>query len=288
MADQGEFDPKYLIRNSHAGTGGLPDELFDGFTLLNLDGIADVLTCTGLHPLVAVWGGDGTSRSVAKVAVNSDVVMLPCPGGTHNHYAKAAGFPSPDEVANALERPIPTRVDVGFVNNELFLNNLSIGWYADLVARRERYEKQMPRRLAKILSVIMHLGTIRPLHVTVDGTPERVWMFWVGNGKFSGEPGKLLQRHSLTDGVLDVRLLRVGTGSFPKFRALCAVLGRRVESSKLIQQRIATACTVEFRNAAVDVALDGELLNLKTPLHVRSNSQSLTILSSLGADADNG
>jgi diacylglycerol kinase family enzyme len=276
------LEPKYLIRNSHAGKGGLPDELFDGFTLLNLDGLEGSIGAAGTHPLVVVWGGDGTARSVAKVAVNSDVVMLPCPGGTHNHYAKAAGFATTDDVSEALKNPASRLVDVGFVNGEVFLNNLSVGWYVDLVARRERYQKRMSRRLAKILSVVMHMGSIRPLHVIIDGSPERVWMLWIGNGTFSGEPGKMLQRHSLIDGVLDIRLLRVGTGSFPKFRALFAVLGRRVESSKLIERRIATTSTVELRCPNTDVALDGELLNLKTPLVVRSSPQSLGILSGSG------
>jgi diacylglycerol kinase family enzyme len=267
---------RFVVHNSHAGTGELPDGLFDAFTTITVDDLANVLKTSPPASLVAVWGGDGTSRSVAAIAVDSNVVVLPCPGGTHNHFAKAAGFATTSDVQDALRQPEAGLVDVGTVNDEVFLNNLSIGWYADLVARRERLEKRMPRRLAKIVSVIAHLGAIRRLSVRIDGIPERVWMIWIGNGRYPTEVGRVPQRANMTDGLIDIRFLRAGT-SFPKLKALAAITRGKAEASSHIEQRLATRCALEFRTDTIEVALDGEHLSLTNPLLV-STRQSLRLL----------
>jgi diacylglycerol kinase family enzyme len=284
-----DWQHRYVVRNEHAGSGKYPAELFEGFTPISLETLGKTLTEDDHPPpghgrphhhhggtLVAAWGGDGTNRSVACLTAETDVWMLPCPGGTHNHFAKAVGLATVDDVAKALPQPASQLINVGMVNDELFLNNLSIGWYVGLVARRERYEQRMPRRLAKICSFVMQLGTIRRLRVTIDGQDERVWMVWVGNGRFVGEPGEIPHRTRLDEEVLDVRILRAGT-TFPKMKALLAILSRRVESSTLIDQRSVATCTIEFRTPTIAVALDGEVLRLSAPLNVRSN-QSLRVM----------
>jgi hypothetical protein len=202
-------DPtKILVHDERAGSGEVPMELFTGFQEVELRELEGFIAQTPGEILVAVWGGDGTCRSVASLAVDQSVTVLPCPGGTHNHFAKAAGFTSLETVARSLLHPTSKLVDVGLVNDEVFLNNLSIGWYVDLVTRRERYEKRMHRRLAKITSVLAQLFFMRRLRITVDGERERVWLVWVGNGAFSTTPLALPERESLETKALDIRLLR--------------------------------------------------------------------------------
>jgi diacylglycerol kinase family enzyme len=266
-----------LVRNKHAGSGDFPEAIFAGFETVELAGLAERLEHAPDGTVVAVWGGDGTVRSVAALAADTQMVVLPCPGGTHNHFSKAAGFETAYDVVDALEQARTTLVDVGIIQSEVFLNNMNIGWYVDLVARRERYQKVMPRRFAKVLSVAAHMGSIRRLRVTIDGRSERVWMIWIGNGRFAQEPGQPQKRESLTDGVLDIRILRAGA-KFPKLKALKAILGRQAEDSNLIDQRFATTCTIDFRTARVDVALDGELFHLPTPLHVRTAPKALRVM----------
>ncbi len=269
-----------MVHNDHAGSGELPSGLFHDFVLVSLATadytLKEAIAKSHDNVLIAVWGGDGTSRSIACLTADTDATFLPCPGGTHNHFAKAAGFSNVDDVGQALAHTASHLVDVGKVDDEVFLNNLSIGWYVDLVARRERYQKHMPRQLAKIVSVFVHMFYIRRLRVTIDEQPERVWMVWIGNGIFAGEPGEVPQRESLTSGMLDIRILRAGT-RFPKFKALIAILGRRVETSPLIDQRTANSCMVTFRSPSIDVALDGERVRLSKPLHVFS-TQSLRLM----------
>jgi diacylglycerol kinase family enzyme len=113
-------DPtKVLVHNEQAGSGGIPTELFHEFTEVELDELEGFLGRAKGEILVAVWGGDGTCRSVACLAVNQLISVLPCPGGTHNHFAKAAGFASCDDVARSLFDPSSRLVNVGTINDDL-------------------------------------------------------------------------------------------------------------------------------------------------------------------------
>jgi diacylglycerol kinase family enzyme len=160
----------------------------------------------------------------------------------------------------------------------IFLNNLSVGCYVDLVTRRERYEKLMNRRLAKITSVIAQLFFTRRLRITLDGKHERVCLVWVGNGAFSGAPHELPERESLESGFIDVRILRAGS-RFPKLKALVAVLSGKAEESPAVDRWLATSCVIEFATANVHATLDGELVQLPSLLRI-GTAQSLRVVNS--------
>ena len=63
--------------------------------------------------------------------------MLPCPGGTFNHFANAANLHDVDDVRRALADGEVREVDVGFARRKVFLNNANLGWYVDLLDRRQ-------------------------------------------------------------------------------------------------------------------------------------------------------
>src|SRR5215211_833899 len=84
---------------------------------------------------VGVAGGDGSLGVVAAVAVEADVPFVCVPSGTRNHFAGDLGLDRSDPVAalDAFAGP-ERRVDVGMVGDRVFMNNVSLGAYADLVA----------------------------------------------------------------------------------------------------------------------------------------------------------
>ena len=68
-------------------------------------------------------------------------VQLPfvcVPAGTRNHFARDLGLDPADPTAgfDALSDGIEGRIDVGEVSGHLFLNNVSLGIYAEAVPRR--------------------------------------------------------------------------------------------------------------------------------------------------------
>lgn len=251
---------------------------FERFDLQNaLRILPDLVNQTGADDLlVAVWGGDGSIRSVAAVLAGSPATLLACPGGTHNHFCRTVGVNDASAVAAALATGKVHKVDVGAAGQEIFLNNLSIGWYTDLVSRRERYQQHMPRRLAKIFSLAVQLLRTRRLRLVIDGRPERVWLAWAGNGEYSVGPVNMTERAEV-GGVLDVRLLRAG-GRCPKLRAILDVIKGDEEYSPRIFRNLTTSTTIMAKRSTIRAALDGELMLLRTPVEVSLKPKSLRVL----------
>lgn len=267
-----------VVFNGSAGAGVLPENVFDAFEEVSVQDVSrETLRLDDEVPTtIAVWGGDGTCRAVASLIVGTSATLLACPGGTHNHYAKAAGLASVDDVVAAVLSSETQMVSIGMAESEVFLNNASFGWYVDLVIRRERYEEKMPRKLAKFLSVGVQLWRTRRMRVVIDGTEERVWMVWVGNGQYSLEPTALTEREELDEAMLDVRILRAGT-RLPKVGAFLALVGGNAESSRHLDRRLVQTCTLAFRSALVQAALDGELVTLANPVHVQCSQTALRL-----------
>src|SRR5215207_1701290 len=88
--------------------------------------------------IVVAAGGDGTVSGVAAVVAGSDAALGVLPLGTLNHFAKDLGIPLDLAKAAAVvaARHI-RRVDVGRVNDRVFINNASIGVYPGIVEKRE-------------------------------------------------------------------------------------------------------------------------------------------------------
>src|ERR687898_31692 len=85
---------------------------------------------------LAVAGGDGSVAAVAGVAVQRNLPLVVVPMGTLNHFARDLGLD--------VSRPLTAldafasghherRVDVGRVNGRPFINNVSLGVYAEML-----------------------------------------------------------------------------------------------------------------------------------------------------------
>src|SRR5437667_11279034 len=80
---------------------------------------------------LGIAGGDGSLAAVAEVALERDVPFVCVPFGTRNHFARDLGLDRDDPIG-ALDAfdGSGRRIDVGRVNDRLFLNNVSLGLYA--------------------------------------------------------------------------------------------------------------------------------------------------------------
>ena len=88
---------------------------------------------------VAMAGGDGSQAVVAMVAAELDLPYACIPSGTRNHFALDLGVDR-DDVVGALEAFVDggeRRVDLAEVNGRVFVNNVSLGLYAEAVQKEE-------------------------------------------------------------------------------------------------------------------------------------------------------
>jgi diacylglycerol kinase family enzyme len=86
---------------------------------------------------LAMAGGDGSQAVVAAIAAELALPYACVPAGTRNHFALDLGVDR-DDVIGALDAFVDgseRRVDLGEVNGRVFVNNVSLGLYAEAVQR---------------------------------------------------------------------------------------------------------------------------------------------------------
>ena len=110
-----------------------PIELGPGQDLVEL---VEAAVARGADALAAA-GGDGTQALVAEIAAKHDLPFACIPAGTRNHFALDLGVDR-DDVVGALDALVSggeRRVDLAEVNGRTFVNNVSLGLYAQAVQR---------------------------------------------------------------------------------------------------------------------------------------------------------
>jgi diacylglycerol kinase family enzyme len=214
---------------------------------------------------VAAIGGDGTLRTTAEALLGSATALVPVPGGTRNHFATQVGLDSLDRVVEAIRAGVVTKIDVGDMSGNVFLNNVTAGWYPAMVRRRERLQRKLPKRIANLIAIAIELPRRQRLEVTVNGEHITTWMLFVGNGVYGLSLTEIAEREGLREGLLDVRVLRAD-GVLAKLRAALVLLTARVDRSPTLVRLIAPCVSVSTRPRDIDVTLDGELTRVWGPL----------------------
>ena len=106
---------------------------------------------------------------VAAVAATYQLPFVCIPAGTRNHLALDLGIDR-DDPATALDAFGPARgtsIDLGEVKGEVFVNNVSIGLYAQIVAS-EKYREAKRRTVAEMLPDLVGPDAA-PLGLIVEG-----------------------------------------------------------------------------------------------------------------------
>ena len=88
---------------------------------------------------LAMAGGDGSQAIVAAFAADRALPYACIPAGTRNHFALDLGVDR-DDVVGALDAFVDggeRTVDLAEVNGRVFVNNVSLGLYAEAVQRQE-------------------------------------------------------------------------------------------------------------------------------------------------------
>jgi undecaprenyl-diphosphatase len=220
---------------------------------------------------LGVWGGDGTVGAAAAAAVERSIPLLVLPGGTLNHFARDAGTGSLKDALAAASRGEAALADIGLVTAErgltgnpevaelIMLNTSSVGLYPDLVRRREHLQPALGKPLAGVVAMLRTFAAGAPLTLTVDGVPHKVWIAYVGRGRYYPRDHAPLLRPVMDDGLLDVRLFTADE-SFARLRMLWSVLTGTVATSRITHLREATKVRIDAGGSPMALAVDGEAI----------------------------
>jgi hypothetical protein len=219
---------------------------------------------------LAVAGGDGTQAVVAAIAADLDLPYACVPAGTRNHFALDLGVDR-DDVVGALDAFIDGgehRVDLAEVNGRVFVNNVSLGLYADAVQHSGYRDAKLRTLLDTVPEVLGPEGQGLDLQ-------------WAGPGGEEGEGGAAIlvsnnryrlgraigsgTRPCMDEGVLGVTVV----GDEP------AKNGGRSDPGRW---REWTTSAFEVSSAAkVPAGIDGEAVMLEAPLRFRTRPGALRV-----------
>jgi diacylglycerol kinase family enzyme len=101
---------------------------------------------------IGMAGGDGSQALVAAVAAERGLPFVCIPAGTRNHFALDLGIDRDDPVGalDAFGSARETTIDLAEVNGEVFVNNVSLGLYARIIAS-EQYREAKAQTVAEML-----------------------------------------------------------------------------------------------------------------------------------------
>jgi diacylglycerol kinase family enzyme len=120
---------------------------------------------------VAMAGGDGSQAVAATVAAACNVPYACIPSGTRNHFALDLGVDRED-VVGALDAFVDggeRRVDLGEVNGRAFVNNVSLGVYAEAVQRTGYRQAKVRTLLDTVPDILGARGTCELAWTTPGG-----------------------------------------------------------------------------------------------------------------------
>ncbi|WP_174959041.1 diacylglycerol/lipid kinase family protein [Halopseudomonas pelagia] len=126
--------------------------------------------------IVVAVGGDGTLNAVSQVVLGSGVPFGILPQGTFNYFGRAYGISQETEIAaRCLVDARIQPVNVGLLNDKVFLVNASLGLYPQLLEDREAYKQRFGRsRLVALWSALATLFRAhRQLKVQIDHEGKR-------------------------------------------------------------------------------------------------------------------
>ena len=242
---------------------------------------------TGGADVIGMAGGDGSQALVASVAMKHDVAHICVPAGTRNHFALDLGLDR-DDVVGALDAftdGVERRVDLASLNERVFVNNASLGAYAQVVqsdayrdAKLGTWKRMVPDMLGRG-SAVSELQFDTPLLrdwsnaalVIVSNNPYQMRRFRGTGTRPRLDTGQL--------GIFAARLRGAGgVARLVMFGTIGRSLGSEGQHRRL--SGVLQWSSLEFEIRALEpvaVGLDGEALVLEPPLRFVSLPGALRV-----------
>jgi len=247
---------------------------------------------------VIAVGGDGSLGTVAQAAHAAGCPMGVIPYGTFNYFARTHAIPTdPEAAARQLVHARPRPVQVGAINDRVFLVNASLGVYPELLQDREAYKARFGRSrwvafVAGCATLLRAQRRLR-LHIEAGSTVRDVQTLtlFVGNNplqlrQLGAEPEDTLAGTPGNGSLAALMLRPIGTLSMLGLM-LHGAMGRLGEAAGVDSFEF-THMVVKPRLARgrreLMVAFDGEVARMRAPIHIRVLDKPLYLLQAPGAE----
>lgn len=260
---------------------------------------------------VVAAGGDGTIRFIAQEVLAAGLLFGVIAQGTFNYFARDNALPQELEAAVEVlisgvragcERP----VQVGLLNDEVFLVNASLGLYPQLLEDREKFKQQHGRsrvtaKLAALLTLFRRDSKmmLRTKHGQVkqeqvqqeseDNVMPTSTIF-VGNNALQlddvglNEEAKSLQKGKLA--IIALPPMNTLERAAIAFRGMLGMLAKAPNLTHFASSQLIVEPQSRRQHKAMKVAMDGEVSKMLPPLVFRVGPQSLRLIVSPSAGVE--
>jgi diacylglycerol kinase family enzyme len=227
-------------------------------------------------------GGDGSQALVASIAVDHDLPYVCIPAGTRNHLALDLGLnrDDPRPAMAAFREGVERRIDYGTAGDRFFVNNVSLGIYAEIVQEDSYRDAKVETTLEKLPEMLgSHADPFDLQFTAPDGTAvEGAYLIQVSNNPYDDTSLlRLGNRPRMDTGRLGVVALwdnpDVGTA-----RLIAALTARQLPRSGAFASFDTDEFEVRSHGGTVRAGVDGEALELPTPLVFRVHAGGLRLL----------
>ena len=217
---------------------------------------------------LAMAGGDGSQAIVAMIASELDLPYACIPAGTRNHFALDLGVDR-DDVVGALDAFVnggERIVDLAEADGRVFVNNVSLGLYADAVQRPGYREAKLHTLLDTVPDVLGPGAAAPDLHWRGPNGPESAVAILISNNQY--------------------RIGRaIGSGTRPRLdravlgiTVLAPITADRGSISRKLGMQQWTVPEFEVESAQpVAAGIDGEAMTLQAPIRFRVRPHSLRV-----------
>jgi diacylglycerol kinase family enzyme len=237
---------------------------------------------------VIVGGGDGTINAVAHAVLKTRCPFGVIPQGTFNYLCRTYSIPTDVGAAtqallNARLRPI----QVGALNERIFLVNASLGLHPHLLQQREQYTKQYGRRrsVAMWAGIATLLKGYRQLVLDIEHDEGRETVrtptLFVGNNPLQLERVGLPEAEDVQKHRLAAVIVQPVGGAKLLWLALRGALGQLGDEGSVRNFPFRQLTVRDVRNQAgrrVKVATDGEIAWMTTPLNFSIAPERLMLM----------
>jgi diacylglycerol kinase family enzyme len=234
--------------------------------------------------IIVAAGGDGTLNCVAQKLQNTNIPLGIIPLGTFNYVARALNIPlDVFEAAQVIVDGHYRAINVGLVNQYVYLNNASIGLYPKIIEQRETDNARFGRfRAVAMISgfaVLMREQQKLRLQMMVDGQEEPLEspLIFFGNNQLQLKEMNL----QLATCVEQGKLAAVAITPLTRWQLLKLIhrLQRGTfEQAPEVSAFCADVIKINAKVKTMKVAIDGEIVRVKTPLIFKIAHQALQVM----------
>jgi diacylglycerol kinase family enzyme len=227
-------------------------------------------------------GGDGSQALVAAIAHEHDLPFVCISAGTCNHFAQDLGFDKEDPRMGmvAFRDGVERFIDYGTVGDRLFVNNVSLGVYGTIVQQQSYRDAKLETAMRMLPGLLSRQAEPFDLQFTApDGFDiEHPFVVQISNNPYVWTPSpEFAQRSALDSGRLGIFAVNAGNGR-EAAEIVERVLTGEQRHDRYFHEFTAERFEVRSRRGTTFAGIDGEAVELETPLEFRIHPRGLRML----------